>query len=79
MSWFTGPGVGGAAGTETALKAAIATFLVGVAVRLLFSRGDAQMEQVGSVLMFVGGVGTFVAALLDRRRRAREDRARRRP
>lgn len=59
---------------ETYLRAGLALFVIGAAIRLLFSRGDAQMEQVGSVLMFLGGVGLLVAALVDRWRQRRSRR-----
>lgn len=59
---------------ETALRATLALFGIGAAIRFIFSRGDVAMEQVGSVLMFLGGVGLLVAAILDRRERGRQDR-----
>jgi hypothetical protein len=68
-SWFGG-GAGDSA-AATALKAAVAVFIVGCAVRFLFARGDVQMQQVGAVLMFLGGVGTLVASIIDRRARTR--------
>lgn len=54
---------------ETVLKGLLAVFAIGAAIRFLFARGDVSMEHVGAVLMFVGGVGTLVAAVLDRRSR----------
>jgi hypothetical protein len=68
-SWFGGGSGDGPA--ATALKAAVAAFIVGCAVRFLFARGDVQMERVGAVLMFLGGVGTLVASIIDRRARSR--------
>jgi hypothetical protein len=71
-NWF-GLGGGGVGQplAATVLKAAVGVFIVGCAVRFLFARGDVQMEQVGALLMFGGGVGTLVAAIVDRRERSR--------
>jgi len=69
--WWS-PGEG--AVVENLLKGFLAAFVIGAAIRLVFARGDVAMEQVGAVLMFLGGVGTLVVALLDRRDRRRRER-----
>ena len=48
------------------IRIALVLFGIGAAIRFLFAKGDASMEQVGSVMMFLGGVGTLVAALWER-------------
>jgi hypothetical protein len=74
MSGWFGGGGGQQSMAATVLKGAVGVFIVGCAVRFLFSRGDVEMERVGAVLMFLGGVGTLVASIVDRRERTRPPR-----